>query len=350
MLNVGVVGCGYWGPNLIRNFCSLPDVNMKMVADLNQEKLAHIHNFYPNINTTQNFKEIINDPEIDAVAIATPVCTHYSIAMEAMENKKHVFVEKPLALSIKETQELIDKAEKYNLVLMVGHIFEFAVAVRKIKEIIDKGELGEIYYISCQRLNLGLVRQDINVMWDLAPHDISIMLFLLGHEPVRVSASASSYINPDIEDVSLLTLEFHNNITGYIHNSWLDPNKIRKTTIVGSKKMLVYDDVEPIEKIKLYYKGVDKPEHYDTFGEFQYTYRYGDIVIPMLKNNEPLRTELIHFTDCIVNAKKPISDGYSALRVIKILEAGHESLLNDGKKVNIEEFYKSKLQLISNQQ
>jgi predicted dehydrogenase len=335
MINLGVIGCGYWGPNLIRNFHSFPDVNMMMAADLNEEKLLHLKESYPNLVTTTNYLDIVNSPEIDAIAIATPVLTHYGIALEALNNKKHVFVEKPLSTSKQEVEDLITVSEKNNLVLMVGHIFAFNAAIKKIKEIIDSGELGEIYYISCQRLNLGLFQQDINVIWDLAPHDISIILHLLGKEPKKVSASGASHINPNIEDVGFITMEFENNLIAYIHTSWLDPNKIRKMTIVGSKKMLVFDDVEPSEKIKIYSKGVDAPQHYDTFGEFQYTYHYGDIIIPMIKNTEPLKTELEHFRDCIINKRNPVTDGKAGLQVVKILEACQESLKNDGCKVEL---------------
>jgi predicted dehydrogenase len=335
MINVGVIGCGYWGPNLIRNFNSFTDVNMVMAADLNPEKLAHLKKSYPHLVTSTDYHDIVNSPEIDAVAVVTPVLTHYKIARDALINKKHVFVEKPLASGSQEVEELIALARQNELVLMVGHIFQYNAAIRKIKEIIDSGELGNIYYISCQRLNLGLFQQDINVIWDLAPHEISILLYLLGKDPTRVSASGASHINPQIEDVGFITMEFPDNLVTYIQTSWLDPNKIRKMTIVGSKKMLVFDDVEPIEKIKIYYKGVDAPEHYDTFGEFQYTYRYGDIIIPMVKNTEPLKTELEHFRDSIIKKSQPLTDGESGLRVVKILEACQESLRNDGKKVDI---------------
>lgn len=319
MINIGVVGCGYWGPNLTRNFHFLPEVNMLMAADLNEKNLRHLKESYPNLITTTDYRDITNNPEIDAVAVATPALLHYKIAMDALNNNKHVFIEKPMATSKNEVQDLINISEKNKLILMAGHILEYTVAVRKIKEIIDSGELGEIYYISSQRLNLGLFQQDINVIWDLASHDISIILYLLGKEPKFVSASGASHINPNIEDVGLISMEFDNNLISYIHTSWLYPNKIRKITIFGSKKMLVFDDVEPSEKIKIYYKGVDAPEHYDTFGEFQYTYRYGDITIPMLKNTEPLNKELEHFRDCIIKKIKPDTDGESSLRVIKIL-------------------------------
>ena len=281
---------------------------------------------YPSVKTTTDYRDIITDPEIDIVAVATPVKTHYRFASEALSAGKHVFVEKPIAASVSESQELIALAEKNQQKLMVGHTFLYTVAVRKMKEVIDSGELGKIYYISTQRLNLGLFQNDINVIWDLAPHDISIILYLLGQEPLSVSAQGTSHINPLIEDVAVVTLRFPENLMAIIHVSWLDPDKIRRITVVGSKKMMVYDDVQPTEKIKIYDKGVEKPKHYDTFAEFHYSYKYGDIIIPNISGSEPLRTELNHFIDCIVNDKEPLSNGKNGLDVVKILEATQKSL------------------------
>ena len=326
MLKAGVIGCGYWGPNLIRNFQQLAGSEVKRVADLDSDRLEHMKRLYPSVKTTTNYRDIITDPEIDIVAVATPVQTHYRFASEALSAGKHVFVEKPIAASVSESQELIALAEKNQQKLMVGHTFLYTVAVRKMKEVIDSGELGEIYYISTQRLNLGLFQNDINVIWDLAPHDISIILYLLGKEPLSVSAHGTSHINPLIEDVAVVTLRFPENLMAIIHVSWLDPDKIRRITVVGSKKMMVYDDVQPTEKIKIYDKGVEKPKHYDTFAEFHYSYKYGDIIIPNISGAEPLRTELNHFIDCIVNDKEPLSNGQNGLDVVKILEATQKSL------------------------
>ena len=326
MLKAGVIGCGYWGPNLIRNFQQLAGSEVKRVADLDSDRLEHMKRLYPSVKTTTNYRDIITDPEIDIVAVATPVQTHYRFASEALSAGKHVFVEKPIAASVSESQELIALAEKNQQKLMVGHTFLYTVAVRKMKEVIDSGELGKIYYISTQRLNLGLFQNDINVIWDLAPHDISIILYLLGKEPLSVSAHGTSHINPLIEDVAVVTLRFPENLMAIIHVSWLDPDKIRRITVVGSKKMMVYDDVQPTEKIKIYDKGVEKPKHYDTFAEFHYSYKYGDIIIPNISGAEPLRTELNHFIDCIVNDKEPLSNGKNGLDVVKILEATQKSL------------------------
>ena len=328
MLKVGVIGCGYWGPNLIRNFVQLNESDVVRVADLDHDRLKHMQSLYPGIQTTSDYRDIVSDPEIDIIAVATPVKTHFVFAREALLSNKHVFIEKPIAASVKEVEELIGLAQKNKCKLMVGHTFEYTAAVRKMKEIIDSGELGEIYYISSQRLNLGLFQQDINVLWDLAPHDISIILYLLGCEPESVSAIGSSHINPAIEDVATLTMRFPNNLIAFVQASWLDPDKVRKMTVVGSKKMMVYDDVQPSEKIRLYDKGVELPQHYDTFAEFHYSYKYGDIIIPKIKGGEPIRTELKHFMDCINNDKTPKSDGVSGLRVVKILEAAQNSIRN----------------------
>ena len=335
MLKVGVIGCGYWGPNLIRNFIQLNESDVVRVADLSQDRLEHMESLYPGIKITLDYKDILKDPDIDIVAVATPVHTHYAFASEALLQNKHVFVEKPIAASVKEVKELISLANKKKCKLMVGHTFEYTSAVRKMKNIIDSGELGDIFYINSQRLNLGLFQQDINVLWDLAPHDISIILYLLGQEPESVNAVGASHLNPAIEDVALLTMRFADNLIAFVQTSWLDPDKIRKMTIVGSKKMMVYDDVHPTEKIRIYDKGVKAPKHYDTFAEFHYSYKYGDIIIPKIEGGEPLRTELKHFIDCINNDKTPASDGESGLRVIKILEAAQQSLDKGNNHVSI---------------
>lgn len=305
------------------------------VADLDMRRLKHMKALYPTIDTCTNYMDIINDPDIDIVAVATPVKTHHRFALEALTAGKHVFVEKPLAASVAECEDLIEIARQNQRKLMVGHTFLFTAAVRKMKEIIDSGELGEIYYINSQRLNLGLFQQDINVIWDLAPHDISIILHLLGQEPLSVSAIGSSHINPSIEDVAVLTLKFSESLLAFIQTSWLDPDKIRRMTVVGSKKMMVYDDVQPTEKIRIYDKSVEKPEHYDTFAEFQYSYKYGDIIIPKITGDEPLRTELRHFVDCIENDEQPLCDGNSGLRVVKILEASQQSLAEGSSHISL---------------
>ncbi len=335
MIRVGVIGCGYWGPNLIRNFCQMSDSEMIMAADLDQARLDRMKSLYPTLQTTRDYKDIINSPEVDAVAIATPVSTHKKFAIEAMEQGKHIFVEKPMTSRVADAQAMLDLSKKQGVCLMVGHTFEYHFAVLKMKEIIDSGELGDIYYINSQRMNLGLFQQDINVVWDLAPHDISIILYLLGKEPEYVTTIGTSHINPAIQDVATLTMVFNDNLIAFIQCSWLDPNKVRKMTIVGSKKMLVYDDIEANNKIWLFDRGVEAPFHYDTFAEFQYAYRYGDITIPKLDNHEPLKIQLKHFIECIEQKKVPKTDGRNGLRVVKILAAAQHSIDHGGKSALI---------------
>ena len=335
MINVGIIGCGYWGPNLIRNYMQLPNCRMAMCCDLDEKKLDRMNSLYPGIKTTNDVNKILTNPKIDAVGIATPVFTHYDLARQALQNEKHVFVEKPLCHSTDACLDLIHAAEKQGKVLMVGHTFEYTAAVNKIKEIVASGELGEILYIASVRLNLGLFQPDINVIWDLAPHDISIITYLLGKHPISVNGQGKGHYRKDIEDVATTTLNFQNGTIAFIHTSWLDPNKVRRTTIVGSKKMLLYDDTEPQEKIKIYDKGVDAPPYYDTFAEFQFSYRYGDIHIPRIEDYEPLRRECSHFLECIENHETPRTDGYSGLRVVSVLEAANESLKKKGQAVPI---------------
>jgi len=340
MVNIGVIGCGYWGPNLIRNFSQLKECNVAWCSDLREERLEHIKEIYPKIKTTKNFIDIIKDRNVDAVAIATPVSVHFEQAKAALENNKHVLVEKPLTSNSEHAKELIKIAEKNRKVLMVDHTFEYTSAVNRMKEMLQKEELGKIFTIDMIRVNLGLFQKDINVIWDLAPHDASILLFLMGKMPLSVRAEGMAHVQNGIEDDAHLTLKFPERITAYMHVSWLDPLKIRKMTIVGNKKMLVYDDTEQNEKIKIYDKGVTleknslpKDEYYDTWEEFRLVYRSGGVLMPKLDNKEPLNAMCSHFIDCIKNRKKPVSDGYSGLRVIQVIEAMQESLKNKGKEV-----------------
>jgi predicted dehydrogenase len=308
---------------------------MSVCCDLEEDKLDRIRGLYPSVTPTQNLTDILDNPKIDAVVIATPVFTHFDLGKECLMHGKHVLIEKPIASSSSECLELIRLAEQHGKVLMVGHTFEYTAAVNKIREIINSGELGEIFYITTVRVNLGLFQPDINVIWDLAPHDISIILYILDLEPNWVNAQGKAHYRNEIEDVASLTLNFPNGVIAFIHNSWLDPNKIRRTTIVGSKKMLVYDDIDPQEKIKIYDKGVDAPPYYDTFGEFHFSYRYGDIYSPRIEDYEPLRKECEHFLECIRASKRPRSDGYSGLRVVSVLESATQSLKTNGKAVPV---------------
>jgi predicted dehydrogenase len=335
MYNIVVVGCGYWGPNLVRNFNSLSECRLKSVCDTSEKRLSYIKSLYPYINTTMDFDSVINDKDVDAIVIATPVRFHFDMAKRSLESGKHTFIEKPITSSVAEGYELVEMACKYNLVLMVGHTFVYSPTVRKIKEIIDSGELGDIQYISARRLNLGLFQKDINVAWDLAPHDISIILYVSSEFPVSVNCQGKAHINHDIEDVTNMTLNFPNGGFAIIQSSWLDPNKVRDMTFVGSKKMLVYNDIEPMDKIKIYDKRVEIPPHYDTFAEFHYAYHYGDMYSPYIKQYEPLKAECQHFIDCIKTGSEPETSGHEALKVVQILESASKSLKKGGERVDL---------------
>ena len=339
MIKIAVIGCGYWGPNLIRNFIQIPESKVKYCCDLDEEKLKRVNSLYPEPKVTQNYQEIFDDPGVEAVAIATPVHTHFDLAKEGLEAGKHVFVEKPLTHTSQQARELIGLARKRNKVLMVGHTFLYTGAVNKIRDLIDSGELGDILYISSQRRNLGLFQDDINVVWDLGTHDISIILYLLndrlGEKECQIVATGQSHFLSDNEDVAFITLNFGDKVVVNLHLSWLDPCKIRNMTVVGSKKMVVYDDIETLEKVKIYDKGVLVPDPHNSFGEFQLSYRYGDITIPRLRQEEPLKIELSHFLECIREGKKPLTDGENGYEVVRIIEKINESLKNGGKKGRI---------------
>jgi predicted dehydrogenase len=335
MLNVAVVGCGYWGPNLIRNFSSLSDCRVCLICDADEKRLAHIQSIYAGARITTDFSDIIENKEVHAVAIATPVRHHYAMAKASLEAGKHTLIEKPMAGSVLECQELNSIAEKLKRVLFVGHTFIYSPPVRKIKEIVKSGTLGEIHYISARRLNLGLFQMDINVTWDLAPHDISIILYVMGSSPVSVNCQGKAHINSKIEDVTTLTLNFDNGGFATIQSSWLDPNKVREMTFVGSRRMLVYNDLEPNEKIKIYDKRVETPPYYNTFAEFHYSYHYGDVYSPYLKQYEPLRHQCQHFIDCIQSGSRPETSGQDGMQVVQILEAASKSLQQQGGQVSL---------------
>jgi predicted dehydrogenase len=333
-IGVGVIGCGYWGPNLIRNFVEIPYSNLVAVADLRGERLAHIKSRYPDVEVTKDYRELLA-MGLDAMVIATPPATHFNLAQDCLNHNLSVMVEKPLTLRSQDAEALIEIAESKNLALMAGHTFEYNPAVRMLKDLIDRGELGEIYYVDSVRVNLGLFQPKLNVIWDLAPHDVSILLYLLGQEPVTVNATGHDYILKGVQDIAYLCLQFPNNILAHLHVSWLDPNKVRRITVVGSKKMVVYDDVSTIEKIRIYDKGVEAPPYTDTFGEFQCSYRFGDVVIPTIRFTEPLRVECEHFLDCVANGTEPQSDGRVGLKVVKVLEMAEQSMHNGGMKLDL---------------
>lgn len=335
MVRIGIIGCGYWGPNLVRDFYETDGAEVVCLAELSDDRIKTIKKRYPYLKTTKDSSEIINDKTIDAVVIATPASTHYTLAKESLLSGKHAFVEKPLTFVPKEAEELVQIADKAKRILMVGHTFEFNPAVEKIKEYISKKELGDVYYMTSRRLNLGKIREDINAMWNLAPHDVSIFIYLLGQMPTEVRAWGASFLQDGIEDFVTVTLTFPNNIIANIQVSWLDPLKVRDMVVVGSKKMIVYDDVDNEGKIKVYDKGADKSPSGTNFGEYQIMLRVGDVLIPKLSMHEPLKKECAHFIKCISENKVPLTDGRNGLRVVKVLAAAQESLKNDGKVVKI---------------
>ncbi len=334
-LRIGAIGCGYWGPNLIRNFVENPGASVIAVSDLQVEPMNRMRQRFPEIEYgVRDYREMF-DLNLDAVVIATPPATHHAIARDCLEHGLHVLVEKPITLNSEDAIDLIGVAEANDRILMVGHTFEYNPAVRALKEMIRNGELGDIYYIDAIRASLGLFQTKANVIWDLAPHDISILRYLLGADPISVSTHGSSCVQEGIEDVAYTTLAFPNNVLAHIRSSWLDPSKQRRITVVGSKKMVIYDDVEPLEKVKIYDKGVKAIRHTDTYGEFSFAYHYGDVVIPYIRFEEPLRVQCQHFIDCVREGKQPRTDGYNGLRVVQVVEAAQASLRLDGQTVTV---------------
>lgn len=337
MTHLAVIGAGYWGPNLIRNFNAVPGARVTWACDLDGAKLAPLAAQYPNLRTTTDYREALADPDVLGVIIATPVSTHRHLALEALAAGKHVLVEKPLAADSAAAAEIVSAAARADRRLMVGHTFIYNPAVAKVQELIRRGALGEIYYIDSSRLNLGLHQFDINVVWDLAPHDVSMILYWIGSRPLRVSARGNSYTQADIEDVAFITLEFEHKIMAHIHVSWMSPAKLRRTTIVGSKQMIVYDDLEVTEKVKLYDSGVERLAlNAETHAELQRTYRVGDVLSPRLDVVEPLRVECEHFVQCIRTGQAPLTDGDAGLAVVEVLEAATRSIHEGGRTVELE--------------
>lgn len=329
MIKIGLVGAGYWGKNLIRNIMESKEAALNIVCDIDKAKLTKVKKRYPGVKITTNYLDLINDKSIDAVVISTNVNSHHNLAKKAIKNRKHVFVEKPMAETVEKAEELVELANKNKLTLMVGHIFLYSPPVIKIKEILQNNGIGKVYYISSSRVNLGIHQKDVSVIFDLAPHDFSILSYWLNEVPIKVSCIGYDYIQKGIPDVAFINLIFASGIIAHIEVSWLAPSKLRRTTIVGKKKMILYDDTESTEKVKIYDEGVDviKPK---SFGEFQLSYRVGDIVSPRIEPSEPLAEEVSHFCKCIKTGKKPRSDGINGLEVVKVLEAAERSLYNSG--------------------
>ncbi|MBI5409248.1 MAG: Gfo/Idh/MocA family oxidoreductase [Nitrospirae bacterium] len=333
MINIGVIGYGYWGPNIIRNFSGIKGVKIVSLCDTNHDALNRARGIYPNLKTTIDYREITTSPEIDAVAVITPVFTHYELAKNALENGKHIFVEKPFTSTVKEAEELIELAEKKNLKIMVDHTFLFTGAVRKIKELIDDNVLGDLYYYDSIRVNLGLFQHDINVIWDLAPHDLSIMDYVIKDRPAAISANGVDHFGRELENIAYVTVYFNNNMIAHFNVNWLSPVKIRQTLIGGEKKMLVWNDLELDEKIKVYNKGVNI-ETKEGLYNLLVDYRSGDMLSPRVDQTEALKLEAEYFLDCISRNSTPINDGHAGLRIVKMLEAANMSLRNRGKLIN----------------
>jgi len=306
-----------------------------MMCDVNPQRLTHLKSLYPEVEGIMDYEHMLNGAGLNAIVIATSVKYHYSMARQSLLAGKHTFIEKPMASSSAECEELIEIAESKGVVLMIGHTFLYSAPVRKIKELVLSGDVGDIRYINARRLNLGLFQKDINVAWDLAPHDISIILEIMDEFPIRINCQGNAHITPGIEDVTSMSLTFPNNRFATIQNSWLDPRKVREMTIVGSKRMVVYDDVASLEKLRVYDSRVDVPPHYDTFAEFQYAYHYGDMYVPYIKQEEPLKIECQHFLDCIRQGLTPLTNGEQGLKLVKILEAASSSLKRNGASVNL---------------
>ena len=328
-LRVAVIGAGYWGPNLIRNFSEAPGADIVAVADLSEERLALIHKRFPAVRTTTDHRTLLSDPSIDAVCLATPISTHRPLAEQALAAGKHVFVEKPLAGTVADAEAIAVAAKRAQKTLMVGHTFVYNPAVQKVRDLLAAGELGTVQYIDSRRVNLGLHQFDFNVLWDLGPHDVSITLYWLGEEPEWVQCTGGSFILPGIEDVVFLTMGFPSGAIAHAHLSWLAPSKIRTMTVVGSRKMAVYDDVEAVEKVKVYDQGVEKLSS----DELRRSYRSGDIRSPRVAITEALQVEVRHFIECIRTGTTPLSGGRAGLAVVRVLDAASRSLKNGGARV-----------------
>jgi len=333
MINVAVVGAGAWGKNHIRVFSEIPNVRLKYICDQDSSKLPSLEKTYPQSKMVKDLSPILLDSEVRGVVVASSAISHYSLSKEILLADKDVLVEKPMALSSKDAEEMLEIAEKRRRVLMVGHLLIYHSVVDRLKEMVTSGELGKIYYIYTQRVNLGVIRQDENALLSFAPHDLSVILYLLEEQPIVVSSHGESYIQQGIEDVVFLSLRFSDGKMANIHLSWLDPHKLRRITIVGSKKMVVFDDMEVSEKLKIYDKGV-RNLSYDTYGEYL-SLRFGDITIPSIKMVEPLRAEAEHFIHCIESRKEPKTGGRDGLKVVKILTAAQQSLKEKGDPVSL---------------
>lgn len=336
MVTLGVIGVGRWGPNILRNFVAMAEVKIKAVCDIDKKRLVHIEKRFQDIQLFTDPRKILEDQTVDCIIIATSLSSHYTLAKSALESGKHVFVEKPLATSSDECEELLEIAERKNTILFVGHTFKYNAGIRAVKAYIDSGELGTLYLIDSNRTNLGPVRYDTNALWDLASHDISIFSYWLDENPRTVSAIGTCYLNEAIEDVVYVTLGYKAGITAHVHASWLNPRKVREITIVGEKKMLVWSDMNLSEPIRIYNRGFEKEADYqDTFEDFRLSIREGDVTIPSIPLNEPLLAECEHFIECVEKGTQPLTDGQDGLNVVKVLEAATKSMKTESRIVTL---------------
>jgi predicted dehydrogenase len=335
MIGVGIIGYGYWGPNLVRNFSEAAGTRVVAVCDIRAESIAQVAKRYPTIQTTRDFTELLNDPSIDAIAVATPVRSHFELALGALTAGKHVLVEKPMTETVEQAHRLINTADRHNRVLMVDHTFVYTPAIRKIRDLVAAEELGEIYYYDSIRVNLGLFQRDVNVIWDLAVHDFSILEYVLGEHPVAVSANGASPVSQSPESIAYISLFFASGAIAHINVNWLAPVKVRQILIGGSRKMILYNDLEPSEKVKVYDKGVMLTDDPDKIYQLRVGYRAGDMWAPRLANSEGLAVEVKHFVDCINNSLVPETDGSVGMRVVELLEATSQSLRRRGQPIEL---------------
>jgi predicted dehydrogenase len=335
MIGVGVIGYGYWGPNLVRNFSEVSGVRVVAVSDMRSDRLTQVQQRYPAIRTTTDYRELLTNSNIDAIAVATPVSTHFDLAMQVLNSGKHVFVEKPMTTTVEQAERLLDYAARCQRLIMVDHTFVFTGAVRKIKELIDTEQLGQLYYYDSVRVNLGIFQHDVNVLWDLAAHDLSIMDYVLGMQPTVVAAMGIAHIPGQPKDVAYLTCIFDGNLIAHFHVNWLSPVKVRRTLIGGDRRMILYDDLEPSEKVKIYNKGIALTNGAENKYQLLVSYRTGDMWAPQLDTTEALKLETLHFVECLEQGKHPLTDGQAGLRVVRILEGASQSLSQGGRPVEL---------------
>jgi predicted dehydrogenase len=336
VITLGVIGYGYWGPNLVRNFADVPGGQVGFVTDMRADRLAQVKGRYPAVRVSTDYRDLINDPAVDAVAVATPVSSHFDLAMAALRAGKHVLVEKPMTSTADQSLALIDEADKRGLVLMVDHTFVYTSAVRKIRDLTQGGDLGEIYYYDSVRINLGLFQHDVNVLWDLAVHDLSIMDYVLARTPVSVSATGLAHVAGQPENIAYMTMFFDGRLIAHVHVNWLAPVKVRRTLLGGSRRMIVFDDLEVSEKIKVYDRGISVNPSPENVYQMLIGYRAGDMWAPQLPLAEALQTEAKHFIECIEQRKTPTTDGHAGLRVVRLLEAATQSMTRHGALVQID--------------